>query len=254
MTNIKDHNTAGVGSISKCFAILNCFDEEHKRLSLSQIIALTGLSKPTASRITIALYNEGLLYRNEKYEYQVGWKLYRLGKLFNLQHFIRNAARTFMDDLRDVTGETVSLYIRHGTYRVCVEQSISKYGVKRISNPGTRYPLWGGASAKLFMGYLEPELVKEVYDEAPQGRKDVWESYMEDVRAAKKDGYAMSVAEREEGVSSIACPICGRESKLIAVMCVSGPSFRFTPELQEKMLPHLIGTCRKLSEGYGTNL
>ena len=117
---------------------------------------------------------------------------------------IRNAILPAMRRLRDATGETVSLYCKHGIHRVCVEQAVSTHELRRSSHPGYPYPLWAGAIAKIFLSYMTPEEVERVRLEAPPARQALWDSFLEEAQAARTRGYSFSNAEREEGIASVA--------------------------------------------------
>ena len=54
-------------------------------------------------------------------------------------------------------------------------------------------------------------------------------------------------AEREAGISSVACPLYNCDGSFAAVMCISGPDFRFTAQAKQKWLPELLDRCRRAS-------
>jgi DNA-binding IclR family transcriptional regulator len=51
----------------------------------------------------------------------------------------------------------------------------------------------------------------------------------------RQRGYAVAREELEEGLSAVAAPIVDREDHVIAVISVSGPSFRLTEERLEEL-------------------
>jgi DNA-binding IclR family transcriptional regulator len=51
----------------------------------------------------------------------------------------------------------------------------------------------------------------------------------------RQRGYAVAREELEEGLSAVAAPIVDREGHVIAVISVSGPSFRLTEERLEEL-------------------
>ncbi|MDY4031742.1 MAG: IclR family transcriptional regulator [Pyramidobacter sp.] len=241
----------GVSSIRKCLSVLDCFSEDAPQLSLTAVTKKTGFSMPTTLRVLAALCEEGFLERDANRLYRVSWKAYRLGKLFQAHDSIKNAVLPVMRRLRDVFGETVSLYYKHDIWRVCVEQAVSLHELKRISHPGSYYPLWAGATAKIFLGFMTSDEIRRVYAEAPQDRKERWAQFLGEVAEARQRGYAVSLAEREEGTSSIACPLFDFTGKLAACLCISGPSFRFTDEIKAKAAPVIVRECRELSRSFG---
>jgi DNA-binding IclR family transcriptional regulator len=246
--------TNGASSIRKCLSVLDCFTEDTPRLSLSQTAEKTGFSMPTTLRVLSVLCEEGFLERGEDRLYQPSWKAYRLGRLFDVHDAIGNAILPAMRRLRDATGETVSLYCKHGIHRVCVEQAVSTHELRRSSHPGYPYPLWGGASAKIFLAYMTPDEIERVRLEAPVNRQAVWSDYLARVEAARAQGFAESNAEREEGIASIAAPLFDSRGRLAACLGISGPNFRFTEEARRAATPLLRSECEKLSREHGVAL
>lgn len=206
---------------------------------------------PTTLRILSALCEEGFLERDNNRMYQVGWKAYQLGTLFKSNDSIKKAALPIMRSLRDQFNETVSLYYKQNIWRICTEQAVSTHDLRRISTPGSCYPLWAGSSAKIFLAYMSPQEIQQVYEEAPETAKAHWKDYMEEVAEAKIKGYATSVAEREPGAASVSCPLIDFSGKLIACLCMSGPSFRFTDEIIAKVIPQMLKESRELSQTFG---
>lgn len=248
---MEEKKTAGAASIRKCLAVLTCFSENFSKLSMTQIATKTNFSMPTTLRILSALCDEGFLERDEYKFYRIGWKIYSLSKLFSASDSIKNAVLPVMRQLRDKYGETVSLYFRRDIWRVCIEQVASLHDLRRLSNPGTKYPLWGGATAKVFMAYMTPQEIQRVYDSAPTERKEKWDSFMNDIALVKERGFAVSLSEREPGASSIACPIFNYSGQLAACICISGPSFRFTNDVKINIAPVLKKECQYLSHQLG---
>ncbi len=246
--------TSGASSIRKCLSVLDCFTEETPRLSLSQTAEKTGFSMPTTLRVLSVLCEEGFLERGEDRLYQPSWKTYRLGRLFDAHDAIRNAILPAMRRLRDATGETVSLYCKHGIHRVCVEQAVSTHELRRSSHPGYPYPLWAGAIAKIFLSYMTPEEVERVRLEAPPARQALWDSFLEEAQAARTRGYSFSNAEREEGIASVACPLLDSRGRLAAGLGISGPNFRFNEQARLAAVPLLVSECRRLTDEHGVAL
>ena len=244
----------GASSIRKCLSVLDCFTEDTPRLSLSQTAERTGFSMPTTLRVLSVLCEEGFLERGEDRLYQPSWKTYRLGRLFDAHDAIRNAILPAMRRLRDATGETVSLYCKHDIHRVCVEQAVSTHELRRSSHPGYPYPLWAGATSKVFLPFLTSDELERIRQEAPPQRQAVWDDFLAEAEKARAQGYAVSDAEREEGIASIAAPLFDSRGRLAACIGISGPSFRFTDQARQAAVPLLRNECAALTSEYGVQL
>ena len=93
--------------------------------------------------------------------------------------------------LRDITGESVQLYRRDGSHRVCVATAEPASGLRDTVPVGSRLPMTAGSGAKVLAAWAEPAVQRAVLAEATFG-----ERVLVDVR---RRGWAQSVAERESG-------------------------------------------------------
>jgi len=107
-------------------------------------------------------------------------------------------ARPALERLRDRTGESTQLYVRRGDRRLCVASLESPHGLRTIVPVGMSLPLDVGSAGKVLRG------------------------------AARGDGWAESVEERERGVASVSAPVHDAAGDLVAAVSVSGPIERTT--------------------------
>ena len=58
--------------------------------------------------------------------------------------------------LREITGESVQLYRREGTSRICVAALEPPAGLRDTVPVGTRLPMTAGSGAKVLLAYSDP--------------------------------------------------------------------------------------------------
>ena len=125
--------------------------------------------------------------------------------------------------------ETVNLYVLRDICRVCVAQQESPRPLRHVVQVGDELPLWAGASSKVLLSDAPETLLARVARRSPEG-----DSHLETLREwaadARRDGYAVSHGEREEGLSAVAVPVTGRSGAVVAALALSGPTLRFTAE------------------------
>ena len=68
------------------------------------------------------------------------------------------------------------------------------------------------------------------------------------IAAARRDGYAVSHGEREEGLSAVAAPVTGRSGAVVAALALSGPTLRFTSERVTEFAADLLQAGARMSE------
>jgi len=182
-------SVSGVGVLDKAVAVLDAL--EAGPLSLPELVDATGLSRATAHRLAAALEVHGFVGRAEDGRFQLGDRLSQPG--------LTTVARPALQELRDATGESVQLYVRRGTQRLCVEALESPHGLRTIVPVGALLPLDAGSAGKVL-------------------REDA---------ATIKRGWAESVEERQRGVASVSAPVFD-DGRLVAAVSVSGPLERTT--------------------------
>src|SRR5207248_10357107 len=160
-------------------------------MTLNDLVAATGLPRATAYRLAAALEVHGFVGRDGDGRFQLGSRLSQPG--------LPTIARPALEELRDATGESVQLYVRRGSQRLCIEALESPHGLRTIVPVGALLPLDVGSAGKVL-------------------REDA---------AALKRGWAESIEERQKGVASVSAPVYD-DGRLVAAVSVSGPLERTT--------------------------
>jgi DNA-binding IclR family transcriptional regulator len=212
-------------TISRAIAILQAFDETRPELGVTEIGELTGLDKSTVYRLLSALQQGGLIERNaETTRYHLGFGLLRLAGLA-LQHLdLPRIARPFLQELADRTEETVSLSFLAGQDRIVhVAVVESPHRVRNVEGIGGERPLYAGSEGKVMLAYL-PEARSLAL--SSEGAAVDAVRLRRELALIRERGYGLATGELEEGLSDVAAPIRNHEGQVVAVLGVSGPSFR----------------------------
>ncbi len=190
---------SGVGVLDKAMAVLGAVEEAPR--SLTELVAATGLSRPTAHRLAVALEVHGLVRRDDDGRFALGLRLIELGHEATEAVPLWAAARSALARLHERTGESVQLFVRDGDARVCVESIESPRELRTIVPVGARLPLERGSAGKVLSGAAGP--------------------------------WVQSVAEREEGVASVSAPVRSGD-RVVAAVSLSGPIQRLTRKPGQK--------------------
>ncbi|NNV04522.1 IclR family transcriptional regulator [Brevibacillus sp. MCWH] len=219
-----------VRAVERALDILLCFTDSTD-LGLSEIASRLSLHKSTVHRLLATLENKGFLIRDAQTEkYRLGFRIWELSA--NLTHSDDPATVLLpeMERLRDLVGETISLYVRDGNERIRIQAVQSNQPIRRVAPIGARMPLFVGASSKVLVAYAEPEVLQAVLNDPNWPDSIEREAYLEQLEQIRAQGFATSVEERELGAAAVAAPIFNRNGKLVAAIAASGPSNRLTPE------------------------
>ncbi|MDR1730611.1 MAG: IclR family transcriptional regulator [Synergistaceae bacterium] len=238
-------------SIKKSLAVLTCFNEDNMELRLSEIASKLDMPLPTASRIINALLEEGFIEREEKKKiYRLGVKCYYLGAIAQKAGLLRNIAYEQMAALRNQFNETVNLYVRDGKYRVVYDQMECSHSLRRSVRIGEKFPLYVGASGRCLMAYMLQSEVREILKDAVK----ITEHTIVDIEPVnarleeiRRNGYDISVSEREEGILCVASTILEAWKKAAGVIALTGPSFRFTDDVLSVAIPAVKNAAAAVS-------
>lgn len=194
-----EHRVSGVGVLDKSVAVLDVVAAAAgSPCALGDLVAGTGLPKPTVHRLAAALEAHGLVRRDGDGRYLLGVRLIGLGQAAAAVWPLSASARPALEALRDETGESVQLYRRDGDHRACVVSLESPHELRTIVAQGALLPLGVGSAGRVLLG------------------------------EASAHGWIESVGERAPGVASVSAPVVvGGE--LVAAVGISGPIDRLGP-------------------------
>jgi len=236
----------GVRSIRRALDILSLLTEETPAVSIRDIMEATGLPKTTVLRLAHTLEQSGLLWAT-KAGYMAGPGLWRWAHLAVRSWQLPPETQAMMRDLGARHQETVNLYVLRDVYRVCVAQQQSSRALRHVVQVGDELPLWSGASAKVLLSDAPEALLARVAHRSPSGDGHL-ATLREWAADARRDGYAVSHGEREEGLSAVAVPVTGRSGAVVAALALSGPTLRFTPERVTEFEADLTTAAARMSE------
>ncbi|MCW2572513.1 MAG: IclR family transcriptional regulator [Frankiales bacterium] len=204
---------SGVGVLDKAVLVLDAV--QGGATSLAALTERTGLSRATAHRLAVALEVHRLLARDADGRWRIGSRAAELAGGGGDRLLER--AGPVLARLRDATGESAQLYRRHGDRRLCVAVAERGSGLRDTVPVGSALPLTAGSAAQVLLAWTpEDPLV---------ARAAFTARTLADVR---RRGWAHSVAEREQGVASVAAPVLGPGGGVVAAVSVSGPLERLT--------------------------
>jgi len=206
---VRQHS--GIGVLDKAVGVLYTVAES--ACGLAELCERTGLPRATAYRLAAALEVHRLLARDDEGRWCLGPAVTELASHVNDP--LLGASAAVLPQLRETTGESVQLYRREGTTRVCVAALEPAAGLRDTVPVGARLPMTAGSAAKVLLAYSDTATQKAVLATAK-----FTDRALADVR---RRGWAQSVAEREPGVASVSAPVRDGRGAVIAAISVSGP-------------------------------
>lgn len=197
-----------MGVLDKAVSVLDAL--EAGPLALAGLTEATGLSRATAHRLATALEVHGFVDRDGEGRFRLGARVAALS--------LPAVARPALERLRDVTGESVQLYVRRGDQRLCVSAIESPHGLRTIVPVGALLPLDRGSAGRVLAG------------------------------DAGAGGWVESVEERQVGVASVSAPVSGADGRVLAAVSVSGPVDRTTRQPGRRYGPDVAKAAAEIEQ------
>ncbi|NDI35130.1 IclR family transcriptional regulator [Chengkuizengella sediminis] len=235
-----------VRAVERALDILLCFTDEID-LGLTEIAEKTGLHKSTVFRLLASLEVKGFVIRDSVTEkYRLGFRIWELSANLSQSDDPATILLPEMERLRDILGETISLYIRDGNERIRIQAVQSKHSIRRVAPIGARLPLYVGASSKILIAFADTDIQENMINEWTE-LIDI-SAYKDQMAEIRKVGYATSIEERESGVAAVSIPIFNRSHHLVAALSVSGPVNRLTLENMKEHAGLMIETADRMGK------
>ena len=202
---------SGIGVLDKAVGVLHAVADSP--CGLADLCARTGLPRATAHRLAAGLEVHRLLARNADGLWLLGPGISELSSHVNDP--LLSAGAAVLPRLREITGESVQLYRRDGTTRICIAALEPPAGLRDTVPIGTHLPMTAGSGARVLLAYSDPATQQSVLASAKFTDRTLAE--------VRKRGWAQSAAEREPGVASVSAPVRDAKGAVIAAVSVSGP-------------------------------
>ena len=148
--------TSGVGVLDKAALVLTAL--ESGPATLAGLVTATGLARPTAHRLAVALEHHRLVARDLQGRFVLGPRLAELSVAAGEDRLLATAGPV-LARLRDITGESSQLWRRQGDYRVCVAAAERPSGLRDTIPVGSQLTMRAGSAAQVLLAWEDPERI-----------------------------------------------------------------------------------------------
>lgn len=229
--------SSGVGVLDKAAVVLSAL--EAGPATLAQLVTTTGLARPTAHRLAVALEHHRLVSRDLQGRFVLGPRLSELASAAGEDRLLAAASPVLLT-LRDATGESAQLFRRQGDQRICVAAAERPSGLRDSIPIGATLSMHAGSAAQVLLAWEEPDRLHR----GLQGAR--FTATM--LSGVRRRGWAQSIAEREQGVASVSAPVRGPSGRVIAAVSISGPLQRISRQPGRIHAPGVVAAGMRLSE------
>ena len=246
-----------VSALERGIAVLRCFDEDRRVLSPTDLARLTGIPRPTVTRLATTLVTLGLMTQEHGSErFMLGPGVVSLARVFLAGLDVRAVARPLMQALAEAAGGSVYLAVRDGLEMVLVEASRPRSTMLAARlDVGSRAPMANSALGRAYLAAVEPAERLALIESLRLARGSDWAGLegglMRALADCKKLGYCISAGEFHREINSVSVPLVGAGGEVMALNCGSA-AFVFTEDhLHREIAPKLLAMTHALAREIG---
>ncbi len=228
---------SGVGVLDKTVKILDAL--ESGPATLGQLVNETGLARPTAHRLAIALERHRFVIRDQHGRFVLGSRFAELAAAAGEDRLL-TASGPILQTLLDRTGESAQIYRRQGDQRVCIAAVERASGLRDSIPVGALLSMEAGSAAQILLAWEDSERLHQGLRHAKFTAAKL--------AAVRKRGWAESINEREDGVCSISAPIRNPSGQVIAAISIPGPTGRMGTTRGRRYAPLVMAAGKYLTE------
>jgi DNA-binding IclR family transcriptional regulator len=239
-------------SVDNALRLLNLVGER-RALRVSEASEALGVARSTAHRLLSSLRRHGFVTQDRPNGvYRPGPVLSEIGLTAIGGLDIRRIARPVMEDLRERTGETISLSVLEGRdirFIDCVESTRT---VRVGSRTGVVLPASCTAGGKALLAAVSPtELERRYADRDLPARTTSsvadWEGLLRELAEVRRLGYALNMGESESGVCAVGAAMRDLTGFPLAAIAIVIPASRMpTPETGRTLSPLVMNAARSV--------
>ena len=247
-----------VEALGRGLAVLDCFIADPGPHALVELSRRVGLGMPTTLRLIRTLEEAGYIRQDpSSKKYRLSWKMLQLQDVTASILDYADVARPHLQDLSAALGEATGMTVLDGMeVRYAIRVSSNRIVAANIP-PGATFPAHATAMGKVLLADLPVSSVRQLAERHPFVRftdstiTSVGKLLAE-LRQVSTQGYAVSDAEWELGLRSIAAPVRNREGHVVAAVCVLSVQPATTLAVMEReYLPSLLETVSAISTELG---
>ncbi len=234
-----------IAGLEKGLAVIEAFDQERPRLSITEVAERTGLTRAAARRYLITLAHLGYVQQDRKL-YGLSPKVLRLGQSYMHSARLPRVIQPLLQKLAYALQEASSAGVLDHDDVIAVAAASAGRVVSATLQPGTRVPAYCTSNGRVLVAAMPDEamdawLARQSLQPLTPHTVTNRERLKLELLRTRANGYTTIDQELELGLRTIAVPLKNYRGDTVAAMNVSVHATRMRMEqLVEQCLPPLL--------------
>ena len=215
-----------VGALASGLEILQAFDAEHPRMTLSEVAARTDMDRAKARRFLLTLHALGFVKRSGR-QFELTPRVLQLGYAYQASNQYRAVIQQYLEDVTAELGESSSLAVLDGDEVVYVVRSAARHRLMAITlSVGTRLPAAYTSMGRVLLGQLPDSELNAFLGRVqlsaltPSSVTSV-NALRTEIQRVREQGYSVVDQELDQGLRSVAVPVFAGSGELLGAINVS---------------------------------
>jgi DNA-binding IclR family transcriptional regulator len=223
--------------------LLSFAGEGRKSHGISELSRNLGMTKNMVFRALNTLAEEGLVVRNTRGRYALGYRVFDLCPPALEIPDIRRLCLPFLSRIHELTGETVMLSIAVGPSSVVVEGIEGRGPLLSRVMHGRPIPLHAGPGSRALLAFRsDEEIARYIATHSPLRTVTPTtitdpDALWREVRLVRERGYALGYRDNLSGVTGVALPVFDANGQIQGAVSVGGPEDQFDDATLASFIP-----------------
>jgi len=233
-----------VAGLEKGLAVIEAFDQERPRLTISEVATLTGLTRAAARRYLLTLTHLGFITQDRKM-FSLTPRVLRLGQSYLHSARLPRIVEQELQKLAFGLKESSAAGILDGNDVICIAAAATSRVMSLPMQPGTRVPAFCSGNGRVLLAGMDPAMFDDWLSQQSlisrtQHTITDPERLRLEVSRARSLGYACIDQEIEAGLRTVAVPLKNYRGDVVAALNVCVHASRMSmSEMVTQCLPAL---------------
>ncbi len=244
-----------VEALARGLDVLRAFSQGSVILGNQDIARITGLPKPTVSRMTYTLTQLGYLsYSNQLEKYQLSSGVLALGYAYVSNLRVRQLAKPYMDEFARRTHAAVGLTCRDRLNMIYVENRLPPDTSMLRMEVGLKLPIVSSAAGRAYLAGISEE--ERVHMMAALAKKhgEAWPELERSIQRSLEEyrqyGFCLSLGEWDRNVNAAGVPVFLADGTVMTLTC-SAPSYLVSADDMKNSIAHQLAMLASDIESLG---
>lgn len=241
-------------AVVKAFMLLEILSKSDRSLGVTELSKMSDLGKSNVHRLLQTLQGLNYVSKTDDNSYTASLRMWEIGSHVFSRLGMRDVARPYMQQLSNMTKETVHLSEMDKFDVLYIDKIESREPVRAYTQLGGRAPAYCTATGKAILAYKDPSFISDCYQTVQQFTPKTIinaDRFFIEARKIRQRRYAINRGEWRSDIIGLAAPIADHSGTVQGAVGLSAPASRLDVDELETLAPRLVEYAENISMTLG---